>query len=146
MTHIAKIVKEYEGRNLHALGDNHLVKLAGSDTGNKFSFIQQIYEPGRGSGKHVHVNDSHIFYVLEGEFHMLLGDSEVILNPGDLAYIPDGVCHSFEAQGDSLAKVLVTTFPAGLENFFQEISKKKMKRRDSAGLEKLTDKYGVLYE
>ncbi len=48
-----------------------------------------------------HVHDRHVdaFYVLEGDFTVMLGEEEFALAPGDFALVPPGMVHRFRSQG-----------------------------------------------
>jgi mannose-6-phosphate isomerase-like protein (cupin superfamily) len=48
-----------------------------------------------------HVHDRHVdaFYLLEGDFGVLLGDEELALEPGDFALVPPGMVHRFRSEG-----------------------------------------------
>ncbi len=50
-----------------------------------------------------------------------MGDDTISASPGDFAFLPRGIAHSFKNNGDVTAKALVLLTPAGLENYFAEV-------------------------
>jgi len=59
--------------------------------------------------------------VLEGTIRVLLGDSVVTGNPGDVIFKPREQWHTFWNAGDTPARVLEIISPAGLESYFREL-------------------------
>ena len=137
-----KIVKKNEGTLVEVVGDQHIIKLEGSDTNNTLSVIEQTYQPDTGSILHHHEKDTHVFYVLDGVFELIMDDSINKLSKGDLAYIPNKTKHSFKVIGKTAAKALVITFPAGLEKLFVELSQLNLKDQ-SINIPEIINKYGV---
>ena len=75
---------------------------------------------GHGSALHVHSRDDELFYVLEGEIKLQVGDDIQVLKPGMLGFGPRGVRHSFIVTSDE-ARQLVMTTPAGFEDLVRSL-------------------------
>ena len=118
-----KIVKREEGLKLNVLGDNQIIKVTGEDTNGAFTLIEQDNEPGVGIPMHVHKNEDEIFKVLEGKVEMTIGENTIILESGDLIFCPKGIPHSWKVIGNVNAKAILSIYPSGLENMFEELSK-----------------------
>ena len=95
-----------------------LIKLGAADTGGAMSAFELGFEPGEGPGVHVHSREHELWYVLDGEFRFLLGDTLIDLPAGGLAFGPRGTPHTFQNVGTTAGRLLVITGPAGLEDFF----------------------------
>ena len=52
---------------------------------------------------HSHTDEEQIYYVLEGEGRMVIGDKEIQAKAGDVGYFPKGVKHGFYNEGDKTA-------------------------------------------
>ena len=95
-----------------------LVKLGAADSGGVLSAFELVLEAGEGPGEHVHTREHELWYVLDGEFRFLLGDTLIHQATGGLAFGPRGTPHTFRNVGTAPGRLLVVTGPAGLEDFF----------------------------
>ncbi len=139
----SKIVKNEAGRKLNVLGDNQIIKLSAKDTNGQFSLIEQNNNPGTGIPPHVHQNEDEVFHVLSGQVDMTIGEEMTTLNSGDLIFCPRGIPHSFKVVGDQKAKVMLSIFPAGLENMFEELAKLPEGPPDLEKVGKICGKYNI---
>ncbi|MEM7103678.1 MAG: cupin domain-containing protein [Bacteroidota bacterium] len=140
-----KIVKSEEGTILQVMGDNQTVKISGKDTNGKFTLIEQNNSPGMGIPPHIHYDEDEIFHVLEGQMAMTIGDKSTILGPGDLIFCPRGIPHSFKAIGDEKARVLLSIFPSGLEDMFEELSQLPAGPPDMEKIVQISAKYNIKF-
>tara|TARA_R110002051_G_scaffold166126_2_gene237066 strand:+ start:868 stop:1410 length:543 start_codon:yes stop_codon:yes gene_type:complete len=116
-----KIIRSDEGKTINVLGDIQTFKLTGKDTNGLFTLIEEYNTPGTMIPPHVHTKEDEIFKVLEGELELTVGDKTTILKAGDLAFGPRNVPHSWKVVGDTNAKVILSVFPAGIEDMFEEL-------------------------
>ena len=116
-----KIIRNDEGKTINVLGDIQTFKLTGKDTNGLFTLIEEYNTPGTMIPPHVHTKEDEIFKVLEGELELTVGDITTVLKAGDLAFGPKNVPHSWKVIGDKNAKVILSVFPAGIENMFEEL-------------------------
>ncbi|WP_369133271.1 cupin domain-containing protein [Modestobacter sp. I12A-02662] len=68
---------------------------------------------------HRHHLEDEYTVVLSGRIGAVLGDDEVVAEPGDLVFKPRNQWHTFWNAGDEPAAVLELISPAGLEQFFR---------------------------
>jgi quercetin dioxygenase-like cupin family protein len=101
-------------------GDQVTILITGAETGGAFSLVAGSCPPGGGPPPHIHSREDESFYVFEGTLTIQVGGDTITASPGDLAFLPRGIVHSFKNNGDVTAKALVLITPAGLENFFAE--------------------------
>ena len=141
----SKIVKNEAGHRLNVLGDNQVIKLTAKDTKGQFLLIEQNNDPGSGIPPHVHQNEDEVFHVLSGKIDMTIGEEMTTLNSGDLIFCPRGIPHSFKVVGDQKARVMLSIFPAGLENMFEELAKLPAGPPDFEKVEKICDKYKIRF-
>ena len=74
-------------------------------------FSVSTLEEGASVAWHIHSGDSETFYVLKGAARVADGDGSLhILNPGDVAFCPDGEGHSIEAEGGPVEYISIILF------------------------------------
>lgn len=118
-------IKAGEGRihghiTLKGVNSNILdVKVSGKDTDGGLAIFEQTgLSPGRGTPLHIHHFQDEIFYVLQGEYHFLVGADKHQLKGGDSIFLPRKMPHAWTQVSDK-AKMTVIVQPAGkLEEFF----------------------------
>lgn len=140
-----KIVKNQEGRVLNVIGDNQNIKLTGKDTNGQYTLIEQYNEPGIGIPPHVHENEDEVFQVLSGQVEMSIGETITTLNEGDIIFCPKGVPHSWRVIGTEKAKAMLSIFPAGLENMFEELAQLPLGPPDLEKVGAICGKYNVKF-
>jgi quercetin dioxygenase-like cupin family protein len=94
--------------------------VTGEETGGAYFAMEALVPPGGGPPPHVHRNEDETFYVLEGHVEFRLGDDRVTAGAGDFVNIPRGRVHNFHNASSSMAKLILTFTPAGIEHFFEE--------------------------
>ena len=62
---------------------------------------------------HVHAHEDELFYILEGEHVIEVGDEEFQVGPGDMVFAPRGVPHSQRRVVPGVGRLLVMTSPGG---------------------------------
>jgi mannose-6-phosphate isomerase-like protein (cupin superfamily) len=97
-------------------------KAKADQTNGLFSLSEWLCPRGWGGGpRHIHDNEEEAFYILDGEFSFVVGDSPFRACAGDFVYVPRGTPHTLTAESGA-AKALVLITPAGLEEFFVQLS------------------------
>lgn len=113
-----------EGKMLQVQpGETHILKAVGADTDGAYTLIEIIVEPQVGPPMHLHRREVEAFYVLEGTFAFQVGDRVLTGTAGWFMTIPKGIPHSFKNIGTTPARMLLLFVPAGIENFFEDLSK-----------------------
>lgn len=95
--------------------------LTGDQTGGAFFLAEISVPPGGGPPPHIHHREDEAFHVVEGTLTIQVGGNTITASPGDSAFLPRGIVHSFKNAGDVNAKALTLITPAGLENYFAEV-------------------------
>jgi quercetin dioxygenase-like cupin family protein len=73
--------------------------LIGPDEGPNFALRRFIMQPGGGMPRHTNTVE-HEQYVLRGAARITLGHEAHQVKTGDVVFIPAGVPHSYQAEGD----------------------------------------------
>nr|WP_237497903.1 cupin domain-containing protein [Streptomyces sp. SID8377] len=73
---------------------------------------------GQAPPHHVHENEEELWFVLDGEVSFFVGDKRHDLTPGQVAFGPRGVPHSYLVRSEG-ARLAVVFSPAGIEEWFR---------------------------
>jgi quercetin dioxygenase-like cupin family protein len=73
--------------------------LIGADEAPNFALRRFVMQPGGGMPRHTNTVE-HEQYVLSGRARIVIGDEALDARPGDAVFIPAGVPHSYQVQGD----------------------------------------------
>jgi quercetin dioxygenase-like cupin family protein len=85
--------------------------------------LQTTAPPGEGPPLHTHTREEETIYVVSGEFRWQVGEKVSAAPPGSFAFIPRGVAHTWQNIGGEPGTILVTFMPAGMEGFFERLSR-----------------------
>jgi mannose-6-phosphate isomerase-like protein (cupin superfamily) len=108
------------GERLRFSDAEFIVKVSADSTGGAFTVIEEV-DP-LDTPLHVHQNEDELWYVVEGEHIIQVGDDEFQIGPGEFAFGPRGVPHSQRRVVPRAGRFLVLFSPAGFEGFFRELA------------------------
>lgn len=91
------------------------------DTNGAFSLFEAIVVPGTEPPPHVHSREDELFYVLEGEFDVYVGEEVFNGKTGDCIFLPRFKPHTFIIRSHRL-RLLILFAPAGVEEAFRGMS------------------------
>jgi quercetin dioxygenase-like cupin family protein len=130
---------------LDVLGEPGLVKLAGADTGNAVSVVHLTVPRLSGPPLHRHSREDEWFYVLDGKITWEIDGQRLEGIAGASAFAPRGTAHTFQNFQDQPAHILVMVTPAGLDQFFEDVTalNKGLDQPDYARVEELMKSYGM---
>ena len=97
-------------------------KLWGADTSGAVSIVEHPFPVGALVLPHLHTREDEYSIVTEGEIGFRSGDREVVLGTGGYITKPRNEMHAMWNAGDVPARMIEVISPAGLENFFKEVS------------------------
>ncbi|MEG3164432.1 cupin domain-containing protein [Sphingomonas sp. PB2P19] len=106
--------------NPHQIGVSATTyKVLTSDTKGDLFVIEQANQRRGGPPLHVHQGEDELFYVLEGEYLIQVGEQRFSLRTGDCVLGPRGVPHAWAFSGSTSGRLLLSYAPAGkMEAFF----------------------------
>lgn len=112
-----------QGQKLNIAGGEYRIITSGKETNGAYAIIEMTVPVGAGPIPHSHPDYEEIFYVLEGELAFKSEEGSYLAQKGATVAIPKGgIIHNFKNNSDKTAKLLCTVIPAGLDDFFIEIS------------------------
>jgi quercetin dioxygenase-like cupin family protein len=88
--------------------------IAGESTRGTYSLMEQLMPAKAGPPPHVHDQGEEVFYILDGEMALQLGDQVITGTRGQLVRIPAGTPHAFAVTTET-ARVLNFYVPAALD-------------------------------
>ena len=113
------IIRQGEGRLLHAFGEEVTMLLDGQRTAGKFAMWTEVTPPDGGPPPHYHQNEEELFHVISGRVGFLVDDKWHEVGAGGTAFMPRGLVHTFKNVGDQPSRMLIMTMPSGIEKFFE---------------------------
>jgi len=130
---------------VNIFGGEVWVKLGGADTDGSYAITEGITPPNGGPPLHRHSREDESFYILEGEFVFEVDGKQTKAGPGCSVFVPRGTAHLFQNIGTGVGRMLSVVQPAGLEDFFTEMSVASgtMQEPDKAVLIPIFQKYGL---
>ncbi len=114
------------GETLWFFGGRTWLKATGEQTGGAYTLIEQVAPPGVSSPWHLHHAEDESFYIIEGTLTFLIGEERITAGPGAYVFGPRGIPHGFRVDGDSPARYVIMTTPAGFEEFVVALSEPAM--------------------
>ncbi|WP_169973041.1 quercetin 2,3-dioxygenase [Tautonia rosea] len=117
------VTESGEGQSVWLVGDRYTIKASGDDTGGAFSLIEAWVPPQSGPPPHIHHREDEAFYLIEGQLEFHADGQTYRPAPGAWVRLARGSLHWFRNVGETPARMLIMTTPAGLEQFFLEIGR-----------------------
>jgi quercetin dioxygenase-like cupin family protein len=90
------------------------------DTNGAFCLVEGTLAPGNEPPPHVHSREDELFYVLEGEFDVYVGEQAFKVETGECIFLPKFKPHAFLIRSPRL-RILALFSPAGLEEAFRSM-------------------------
>src|SRR4051812_34543727 len=89
-------------------------------TNGSSALIEMVGAPGLEPSFHTHRYEDELFFLLEGSLRVFRGNDVITMQPGESAFLPRGVPHTFQILSPT-ARWLVTITPGGFEEFFRGV-------------------------
>lgn len=98
-----------------------LLRVSSEASGGAFTLFEEV-PPLADTPLHVHCTEDELFYILEGDHVIRVGDREHEVGPGGLVFAPRGIPHAQRRVVPGVGRQLVLTTPGGFEGFFRELA------------------------
>jgi mannose-6-phosphate isomerase-like protein (cupin superfamily) len=131
---------------LMIMGGRFDCKVSGKDTGGELCIYDTLRNAKGGPAMHLHHHQDEWFYVIRGEFIVQVGDATLSLRPGDSAFAPRTIPHSFAKISEEEGQMLILFQPAGsIEDFFNQMAKlgSEIPKNQEAALRQLWEQHGM---
>lgn len=97
----------------------HLVE--GDATGGSLGVAMVTQPPGVATPLHRHTREAEAFFLIDGRVSYQAGEELFELYAGCFIYLPQGLPHAFRIRGETPARMLALTVPAGLLRLYDEV-------------------------
>ena len=137
-------VESTGGERLHFSDAEFVVRAAADATGGAISIVEEIAPLD--TPLHVHEREDEIFYILDGDHVVQVGEQEFQVAPGALVFAPRGVAHSQRRVVPRIGRLLTMFLPGGFDGFYRELSE-----AEAAGVigpeayARISKKYGITW-
>ena len=132
------------GERLQFGGIEIIIRASKTSTGGAFSIIEEI-DPVD-TPLHIHQNEDELWYILEGQHVIQVGEEEFSVEPGDIVFAPRGVPHAQRRVVARTGRYLCLFSPAGFEGFFRDLAEAEGNRADMPdAYAAASKKYGITW-
>ena len=98
-----------------------VIRVSAEDSGGAMTVLEEV-EPMADTPLHVHSKEDELFYIVEGEHIITLGEEEFRLGPGEAIFAPRGIPHAQRRVEPGVGRELVVFTPGGFEQFFRDLA------------------------
>ncbi len=113
-----------EGRPaVYIAGDLYTLLASGKETNGAYAAIDAIVPPGGGPPLHLHRREDEAFYIVEGTITFYADGQTTVAGPGTWLHARRDQPHRFANESGAPARILILTFPAGIEEYFWEVGR-----------------------
>lgn len=130
-----------QGKTVGVLGGRSIFKATSADTNGAYAILVQEIPPGAGPPLHVHRHETEVFFILEGQFELRVGETKMSAPPGTTAVCPRDIPHTFRNVGSQTGKILLTVIPGRFADYFLEVDGVRDHNKET--IRQLTAKYDV---
>jgi mannose-6-phosphate isomerase-like protein (cupin superfamily) len=103
-------------------GEVHVViRVSAEDSGGAMTVMEEV-PPMVDTPLHLHSKEDELFYIVEGDHIVTVGDEEHRVGPGDALFAPRGVPHAQRRVEPGIGRELVVFTPGGMEQFFRDLA------------------------
>jgi len=138
--------KNRREEELLIMGGHFDLKVSSRDSGGDLCIYDTVRWEKGGPAFHRHHFQDEWFYVLRGEFIVQVGSDTLTLHPGDSAFAPRKVPHTFAMVSEGEGQMLVLFQPAGsMEDFLLQMSKlgREIPKNQETTLQRLWKEHGM---
>ena len=98
-----------------------VIRVSAEDSDGAMTVLEEV-PPMVDTPLHVHSREDELFYIVEGEHIITLGEQEHRLGPGDSIFAPRGIPHAQRRVEPGVGRELVVLTPGGFEQFFRDLA------------------------
>lgn len=104
------------------LGIEQRLRIPAAAAGGQLCLVEQICAPGKGPPRHVHIRQTEVLRILEGDFMLEIDGAPIPAPQGTVAVIPPGRPHAFINRSSATGRVLFLLTPGSdLAAFFRTL-------------------------
>lgn len=112
-----------DGEGLIAGPTTAFVKVPGAATGGRLSAVEMHLDGDwEGPPAHMHERIDHLWWILDGEVTLRIGDTTNHATAGTCVFVPAGEAHGFSTAGGAGAVVLQVDTPEAPDGYFADLA------------------------
>ncbi len=112
-------------------GTSFRTMVSSAETAGTMAVVDSTAPQGFGPPRHIHAAEDETFLILTGEMEFWVAGRTFRRGPGEAAFVPRGVEHTFRALTESRHILILT--PGGFEGFFAEMAHGTFRIPDDMG-------------
>lgn len=133
-----------DGERLRFSDAEFVVKASADTTAGAFTIIEEAAPLD--TPLHVHEHEDEVFYILEGQHAIQIGEQTFEVGAGALVFGPRGVPHAQRRIVPRAGRLLTLFYPAGFEGFFRELAGAEQAGTIGPGAyARVSEKYGIVW-
>lgn len=106
-----------------AAGEAVILRASGAETDGQFDLMEFRTPPGPGiTPLHIHHDHDEVYFVIEGELTIQIGEGVQRVTAGACGIIPRGTPHTYQNTGADLTRFLGMYLPGGQWGMLREVS------------------------
>ena len=109
-----------DGKKIHSHRTLVVIKADSEQASGVFNLFDVTCQPGYTTSLHIHYAEDVVIYILEGALTIFWGNDKKEAVVGSYFFQPQGIPHGFRVEGETPARFLYMTFPAGVDRFVIE--------------------------
>ena len=118
-TKIPRLLNLTEAKSIEAGLQHMRLMLSGDESAGRIQVCYDQLDPGVVVPPHYQPYEDELFFVVEGEIEITVGQETKILTKGGFGYAPRNTTHAFRNTTDKPAAMFTLNTPAGHERGFQ---------------------------
>jgi quercetin dioxygenase-like cupin family protein len=104
------------------LDTSYKLLLTAKASAGRLGAFESTAPAGSGPPRHIHHSEDETFYILSGKVDFWVEGETFTRGPGEMAFVPRGVNHTFQVHSDGPSRHLVILSPGGFEEFFPQMA------------------------
>src|SRR3989338_8804177 len=100
-----------------------VIKVDPKRSGSAFAMGTESLAPGAAIPVHRHLSQDEVLFIHKGQGRAALEETSMTVLPGIMLYVPSNAWHGLRNTGPWLLQFTWTSAPAGIEEFFGEVSR-----------------------
>jgi mannose-6-phosphate isomerase-like protein (cupin superfamily) len=133
------------GDRFEVMGTVITFRKTAADTDGVKTTFDMIAPPGVGVPMHVHEHEDELFVIRRGKVRFVVDGKVTLAGPGETAYGPKNVPHSWEAIGADDLEATVAMLPAKLEEMFRDLAELPKGLPDLARIASICAAHGIRF-
>jgi mannose-6-phosphate isomerase-like protein (cupin superfamily) len=110
-----------DGEAIWVARDTCTLKVTGEETAGRLLIFEASTPPAGGPPPHIHHAEAETYFILEGEYEVMLDERTLTAHEGDLVFIPPGVLHTYANRTQVPSRMLTIFTPAGFEGYLRAV-------------------------